>query len=54
MRAYVKPLLEYVDLSVEERFASGSGGCTIYGSCPTNCDFVETGGFSIPVNLYSA
>ena len=34
MRNYVKPVFEYVSLSVEERFALGSGGCSTYGSCP--------------------
>lgn len=34
MRTYVKPSLEYVVLAVEERFATGSGGCSVYGTCP--------------------
>ena len=33
MRDYVKPELQYVTLSAEENFASGST-CVTYGACP--------------------
>jgi hypothetical protein len=32
MKSYVKPSLAWVELRVEERFATGSG-CTVKGSC---------------------
>ena len=34
MKSYIKPVLEYISLTVEERFASGSGTvCTVWGTC---------------------
>ncbi len=42
MKYYIKPEFDYVALTAEERFASGSSDCTTYGSCPTSktiCSF---------------
>lgn len=54
MKNYVKPQFKYVSLLSEERFAIGSGAnCTLYGTCPVDCDTAETpGGLSFPVNYY--
>ena len=47
MRAYIKPLFEFIVLAVEERFAAGSLICTVVGTCPTSsapgCSFVAHG-----------
>lgn len=40
MKKYIKPRFEYVALLSEERFALGSTTCTLYGTCPVNCDTV--------------
>lgn len=34
MKVYVKPTLQFVKLTAEERFAVTS--CTTYGACPDN------------------
>ena len=34
MSRYVKPVASFVNLRVEERLASGSPGCLVYGCCP--------------------
>ena len=34
MKSYMKPVFEYIVLTVEERFALGSGtACTVWGTC---------------------
>ncbi|MEN6461372.1 MAG: hypothetical protein ABFC94_08405 [Syntrophomonas sp.] len=52
MRSYVKPNLEYVVLSVEEKFAVGSGpGCPTWGKCPSGTSsFVAVDGNTYIVN----
>ncbi|EGW38458.1 hypothetical protein [Desulfosporosinus sp. OT] len=53
MKNYVKPLFEYVTLTVEEKFANGSPTCTIFGSCPTDCDSFTVGGVTINRNFHA-
>ncbi|MEN6325882.1 MAG: hypothetical protein ABFD18_06715 [Syntrophomonas sp.] len=51
MRSYVKPNLEYVVLSVEEKFAVGSGtGCTTWGTCPSGTESFTVDGTTYNVN----
>lgn len=42
MKSYIKPVLEYVSLAVEERLATGSGSiCTVWGTCPAGTTEVQ-------------
>ena len=41
LKSYIKPVFDYVELTVEERFAVGSTTCTVSGTCPG-------GGFTDP------
>ena len=41
MKSYVKPVLQLVTLRSEERFASGSTGCSVYGCCSDVTGFFD-------------
>lgn len=55
MKNYIRPNLEYIVLTVEERFAAGSSGtnCTVYGTCPSGTtQFSDPSGIIHIVNYY--
>lgn len=48
MKGYIKPRMNFITLSIEERFAGSA--CTVAGSCPEGTKTIVVGGTTYEVN----